>query len=121
VSPHAVIKSIGVMASIPAGGGAAWASAGFGAGAGSGSGSGGVGGTLNTVAAALGGGSGGGGKGKATSGGGGGGGSARFAEPVMLLLRGTDRVDLRAVAAHFGLARRHVRLATPEECVSGFG
>ena len=109
VSPHAVIKSIGVMVSIAAGGALGDAAAS------------GLGGTLNTVAAALGGGGGAGAAGacggkRAKTGG-----SSRSAEPVMLLLRGTDRVDLKAVGAHFGLARRHVRLATPEECISVFG
>ena len=42
-------------------------------------------------------------------------------EPVMLLLRGTDRADLRTIARHFGVARRHARLATPDECVRVFG
>ena len=41
--------------------------------------------------------------------------------PAMVLLRGTDRCDLRAVAAHFGVSRRRVRLATPAECVDVFG
>ena len=42
-------------------------------------------------------------------------------EPVVALLRGTDRADLRAIASHFGVARRHARLATPDECVRVFG
>ena len=41
--------------------------------------------------------------------------------PALLMLRGSDRVDLRAVASWFGVARRKVRLATPEECVGIFG
>ena len=43
------------------------------------------------------------------------------ATPALLMLRGSDRVDLRSVASRFGVARRKVRLATPEECVRIFG
>lgn len=45
----------------------------------------------------------------------------RTVTPVLLMLRGSDRVDLRLVASHFGVAKRKVRLATPEECVRIFG
>ena len=45
----------------------------------------------------------------------------RTVTPVLLMLRGSDRVDLRAVASRFGVAKRKVRLATPEECVRIFG
>ena len=41
--------------------------------------------------------------------------------PALLMLRGSDRVDLRVVASRFGVAKRKVRLATPEECVRIFG
>ena len=45
----------------------------------------------------------------------------RTVTPALLMLRGSDRVDLRAVASRFGVAKRKVRLATPEECVRIFG
>ena len=41
-------------------------------------------------------------------------------EPVVALLRGTDRADLRAIASHFGVARRHARRASSASCVRGF-
>ena len=97
--PHAVVKSIGIMVSVPGGREVLLR----------------VGG-VDPVAAALGGIGGGstGFKGRRA-------GTPRVAAPAVLLLRGTDRVDLKAVAAHFGVSRRHVRLATPEECVVVFG
>jgi len=77
---------------------------------------------MDPVARALGA-SGRGGGSNGSSGGSNGGGSngARKWEPVVTLLRGVDRADLRAIASHFGVARRHARLATPDECVRVFG
>ena len=98
IAPDAVVKSMGVMVAGDTT----------------------VGGGLDPVARAL------GASGRDGGSNGGGGGSNGAAgrkpwEPVVLLLRGTDRADLRAIASHFGVARRHARLATPDECVRVFG
>ena len=98
IAPDAVVKSMGVMVAGDTT----------------------VGG-LDPVARALGASGGDGGGGGGSGGSNGGSNGRKTWEPVVALLRGTDRADLRAIASHFGVARRHARLATPDECVRVFG
>ncbi|MBK9748760.1 MAG: YbaK/EbsC family protein [Chloroflexi bacterium] len=42
-------------------------------------------------------------------------------QPVIVLTSGAQRVDDRKIAALFGIGRKQVRAAKPEECVDVFG
>lgn len=42
-------------------------------------------------------------------------------KPVVAITSGDQRVDDRKIAAHFGVGRKKVRMATAEECVTYFG
>jgi prolyl-tRNA editing enzyme YbaK/EbsC (Cys-tRNA(Pro) deacylase) len=40
---------------------------------------------------------------------------------VLVLASGDQRVDDRKLAAHYGVGRKRIRIATPDECVSVWG
>lgn len=42
-------------------------------------------------------------------------------EPALVVASGDRRVDDAAVAKHFGIGRKKVKIATPEQCVDLFG
>jgi prolyl-tRNA editing enzyme YbaK/EbsC (Cys-tRNA(Pro) deacylase) len=43
------------------------------------------------------------------------------ATPILVLASGDQRVDDRKLAEHYGVGRKRVRTATPEECVAIYG
>ncbi|HYO89328.1 MAG TPA: YbaK/EbsC family protein [Candidatus Limnocylindrales bacterium] len=42
-------------------------------------------------------------------------------QPILVLASGDQRVDDRKIAEHYGVGRKRVRIATPDECVSIYG
>ncbi len=42
-------------------------------------------------------------------------------QPILVLASGDQRVDDRKIADHFGVGRKRVRIATPDECVAVYG
>ena len=41
--------------------------------------------------------------------------------PILVLASGDQRVDDRKIAEHYGVGRKRVRIASPDECVSLYG
>lgn len=42
-------------------------------------------------------------------------------QPILVLASGDQRVDDRKIADHYGVGRKRVRIATPDECVTIYG
>ncbi len=42
-------------------------------------------------------------------------------KPILVLASGDQRVDDRKIAEHYGVGRKRVRTATPDECVNIYG
>lgn len=42
-------------------------------------------------------------------------------QPILVLASGDQRVDDRKIAEHYGVGRKRVRIATPDECVTIYG